>query len=89
MVFVSMSSDSLIFILDVNVERKGSKLNWRINDLVMFVDKQDVARIPVELYKRVCEIEAPGCPGPQYKAYVKATKYLSFMVLFLLFILGE
>ena len=74
---------------DENIERKGLKLYWRINDLVMFVDQYDVARIPVDLFNRICEIDAPGCPGPQYKSYVKATKHLFIMMLFLLFVLGK
>ena len=57
--------------------------------MIFFVDQNDVARIPVELFHKMCEVEAPGCPGPQYKSYVKATKHVFFITLFLLFILGE
>lgn len=69
-----------------SIEYINGKLHWKINHLVLFVDKKDVPRIPRELYDQICHIEAPGCPGPVYRGLLKATQKLLYMILFLVFV---
>lgn len=69
------------------IEYIEDKLNWRINSLVLFVDCFDVPRIPKELFHKICNIEAPGCPGPIFQNLCKATRQFLYMVLFLVFVL--
>ncbi len=70
-----------------SIEYINDKLHWTINCLLLFVDRKDVPRIPKELFKKICNIEAPGCPGPIYQGLLKATRQFLYMVLFLAFVL--
>ena len=68
------------------IEYIDGKLHWKINNLIWFVDKKDTPRIPRRLFDMICEIEAPGCPGPVYRGLLKATQKFLYMVIFLLFV---
>ena len=54
-----------------------------INDLILFIDKDDVPRIPSKLFDEVCQIKAPVCPGPVYLSLLKATVKFCFIIMFL------
>lgn len=69
--------------LEVNQE---GELTWVTKNLVMFVDKKDIPKIPRDLFYDLTEVEAPGCPGPIYTGLMRAFKRLSYMVIFLLFV---
>ena len=69
-----------------SIEYIDGKLHWKINHLVLFIDRKDVPRIPRELFEQICYIEAPGCPGPVYKGLLKATQKFMYMILFLVFV---
>ncbi len=62
-------------------------LHWKLNGLVLFVDRKDVPRIPKQLFHEICDIEAPGCPGPVYLGLLDATKQFLYMILFLIFVI--
>lgn len=68
------------------IEYVKEKLFWKMNCLIFFVDTKDKPRIPKELFRQVCEIKAPGCPGPIHKSLMKATKELMYMVVFFIFV---
>lgn len=57
--------------------------HWKINDLIMFVDKEDTPRIPKRLFEMVCQIDAAGAPGPVYRSLLKATQKFIVLLLFL------
>ena len=69
-----------------SAEYLNGKLYWKVKCLIFFVDKKDRPRIPQELFTRICEIEAPGCPGPVHESLINATKHLMYMIVFLLFV---
>ena len=69
-----------------SIEYVDGKLHWRVSDLIMFVDRKDVPRMPVELFDRICEIKAPGCPGPVSHSLLQATVQLGYMLGFLAFV---
>lgn len=68
------------------IEYINGKLYWDINSLIFFVTKHDVPRIPKALFKQICQLNVPGCPGPVYTSLYKATKQLMYMAIFLLFV---
>ena len=57
-----------------------------INDLILFIDKDDVPRIPSKLFDEVCQIKVPGSPGPVYLSLLKATVKFCFIIMFLGFV---
>ena len=61
-------------------------LNLLINDLVLFVDSEDMPRIPHQLFHEVCEINIAGAPGPVYRSLIEATKEFLQIVMFLVFV---
>ena len=69
-----------------SIEYADGKLHWRVSDLILFVDRKDVPRMPVELFDRICEIKAPGCPGPVSHSLLQATVQLGYMLGFLAFV---
>ena len=69
-----------------SIEYVDGKLHWRVSDLILFVDRKDVPRMPVELFDRICEIKAPGCPGPVSHSLLQATVQLGYMLGFLAFV---
>ena len=69
-----------------NIEFQNDRLHWVMHGLVFFVDKKDVPRIPREFFRRICDIQAPGCPGPVYASLAHATRQLSYMIIFLVFV---
>lgn len=69
------------------LEYQDDQLVWKVNSLVMFVDKKDKPRIPVELFQRVSdEDKVPDCPGSVPHNMVIALKQLLYMVIFLAFV---
>ncbi len=63
-----------------------NQLQWKTKGLVLFLDNGNTPRIPRKLFRKVCNIRAPGCPGPIYQGMLHAIKNLLYMVLFLLFV---
>ena len=57
-----------------------------INDLILFMDNDDVPRIPSKLFDEVCQIRVPGSPGPVYLSLLKATIKFFFIIMFLGFV---
>ena len=57
-----------------------------INDLILFIDNDDVPRIPSKLFDEVCQIRVPGSPGPVYLSLLKATVKFCFIIMFLGFV---
>jgi len=43
-----------------------------INDLVLFIDSQDMPRIPKQLFDEVCNIRVAGVPGPVFRGLLEA-----------------
>ena len=68
------------------IEYINDQLHWRLNHLILFVDRKDIPRIPKELFERICEIDAPGCPGPVYKSLLRACRKFLYMIIFLTFV---
>ena len=65
---------------------RDSPKNWIINDLILFIDNNDVPRIPRKLFEQVCDIEVPGSPGPVYRSLLVATGKFFLIILFLIFV---
>ena len=60
--------------------------HWFLNDLVLFVDNEDMPRIPKKLFKNVCEIKVAGVPGPVYRGLMLAMKQFLKIVVFIVFV---
>jgi hypothetical protein len=60
--------------------------HWTINDLVMFVDSEDMPRIPRKLFEMVCEIRVAGVPGPVFRGHIEAVTQLIKIILFVCFV---
>ena len=63
----------------------ASNTQWLINDLVLFIDNEDMPRIPTQLFEDVCNIRVAGAPGPVYLSLLKATKSFLMICAFLCF----
>ncbi|KAK2142796.1 hypothetical protein LSH36_912g00060 [Paralvinella palmiformis] len=66
------------------IDYQHGHLQWTIHGLVLFVDRRDTPRIPRDLFQKICQLEAPGCPGPIHKTLGRAVKQLALIVIFLL-----
>lgn len=60
--------------------------HWLINDLVLFIDNEDMPRIPRKLFEDVCEIRVAGVPGPVYLGLLFALKQFLKIGIFVGFI---
>lgn len=69
-----------------SLEYVGGRLHWRLRGLVMFLDREDTARVPRQLFEAVSRLEGPGMPGPVYKGLLTATRHFLYMVLLLAFV---
>ena len=68
---------------DIN---KDNTTQWIINDLVLFVDNDDIPRMPKKLFEEVCEIQVAGSPGPVARSLLEATGRFLIIVVFLIFV---
>ena len=71
---------------ELDVTRQRLPLCWDINDLILFVDKEDTPRIPRKLFDSTCNIRVSGAPGPVYRSLLAATGRFSIIIFFLLFV---
>ncbi|XP_045202831.2 uncharacterized protein LOC123556294 [Mercenaria mercenaria] len=69
----------------LNLEKKEPQ--WRIGHLLLFFDSFDTPRIPLNLFKKLCEVRVHGAPGPVYINLLKATGKFSIIVIFLFFVM--
>ncbi len=69
------------------VEYHKNRFVWKTKGLVLFLSNDNTPRIPKKLFRRVCSLKAPGCPGPVYQGMFVAIKQLLYMVLFLGFVI--
>jgi len=60
--------------------------HWLINDLVLFIDNEDMPRIPRKLFEDVCRIRVAGVPGPIYRGHLNAMKHFLRIVIFIFFV---
>ena len=60
--------------------------HWLINDLVLFVDNEDMPRVPRKLFEEICEIRVAGVPGPVYRGHLLALRQFLKLVLFVVFV---
>jgi len=60
--------------------------HWLINDLVLFIDNEDMPRIPRKLFEDVCRINVAGVPGPIYRGHLDAMKHFLKIVVFIFFV---
>ncbi|CAH1780981.1 unnamed protein product [Owenia fusiformis] len=65
---------------------KQNGLAWNINDLILFVDQDDMPRIPRKLFEEICDIQIHGAPGPVHLALLAATGKFFTIIVFLLFV---
>lgn len=70
-----------------SIEYVNQSLHWRVHSLILFIDSRDEPRIPKDLFHEICKIEAPGCPGPVHRSLMRAFRQLSYMVIFIIFVL--
>ncbi|CAH1775930.1 unnamed protein product [Owenia fusiformis] len=59
---------------------------WIINDLILFLDSEDMPRVPIKLFQEVCMIRLAGSPGPVYASLLVAACKLLSIIIFLLFV---
>ena len=62
------------------------RAHWMINDLVLFVDNEDMPRIPRNLFEEVCQINVAGAPGPVHQSLILATQEFLKILLFIFFV---
>lgn len=60
---------------------------WRIGHLLLFLDSYDTPRIPLRLFKKLCEVRIHGAPGPVYINLLRATGKFLIIVIFLFFVM--
>lgn len=60
--------------------------HWLINDLVLFIDNEDMPRIPRKLFDDVCRIRVAGVPGPVYRGQLLALRQFLKIVVFIFFV---
>lgn len=60
---------------------------WKIGHLLLFLDSNDTPRIPLNLFRKLCEVRVHGAPGPVYINLLKATAKFSIIVVFLFFVM--
>lgn len=60
--------------------------HWDINDLVLFVDSEDMPRVPKMLFDQVCQIRVAGVPGPVYRGLIEAMEQLLKIIVFIVFV---
>ncbi|OWF48967.1 uncharacterized protein LOC110452456 [Mizuhopecten yessoensis] len=60
---------------------------WRIGHLLLFLDSYDTPRIPLRLFKKLCEVRIHGAPGPVYINLLRATGKFLIIVVFLFFVM--
>lgn len=60
---------------------------WRIGHLLLFLDSFDTPRIPLRLFKKLCEVRVHGAPGPVYINLLRATGKFFIIVVFLFFVM--
>ena len=70
---------------DDSIEYIDNRLHWKVNSLALFVDKDDVSRIPRDLYWQICKLDFPGSPGPLHRSILTATGRLLGVLLYLVF----
>ena len=68
---------------DINDE---NPFTWNINDLILFIDRDDTPRIPRKLFDDTCQIQVDGTPGPVYRSLMVATAKFLAIILFLVFV---
>ena len=69
-----------------DVSKDTTPLCWNINDLILFVDNEDLPRIPRKLFDEVCNIRVAGAPGPVYRALLRAVGQFLCIIFFLIFV---
>ena len=69
----------------LNLEKKEPA--WKIGHLLLFLDSFDTPRIPLNLFKKLCEVRVHGAPGPVYINLLMATGKFSIIVVFLFFVM--
>ena len=60
---------------------------WKIGHLLLFLDSNDTPRIPLNLFRELCEVRVHGAPGPVYINLLIATAKFSIIVVFLFFVM--
>lgn len=60
---------------------------WKIGHLLLFLDSYDTPRIPLNLFRKLCEVRVHGAPGPVYINLLIATAKFSIIVVFLFFVM--
>ena len=63
------------------------EISWKIGHLLLFLDSFDTPRIPLRYFKRLCEVQVYGAPGPVYLNLLRATGKFLVIVIFLLFVM--
>ncbi|XP_050417814.1 uncharacterized protein LOC126831167 [Patella vulgata] len=63
------------------------EVRWTIGQLLLFLDSHDTPRIPLRLFKKLCEVRVHGAPGPVYLNLLRATGKFLIIVVFLLFVM--
>ncbi|XP_041359767.1 uncharacterized protein LOC121376057 [Gigantopelta aegis] len=63
------------------------EISWKVGHLLLFLDSFDTPRIPLRYFKRLCEVQVYGAPGPVYLNLLRATGKFLVIVIFLLFVM--
>jgi hypothetical protein len=75
---------------DDSIEYHTNRLHWKINSLALFVDHDDAARMPRELFRALCRLDVPGSPGSGFRVVLTAIGRLvgsaTFLVLLVLIV---
>ena len=62
-------------------------LKWNAKRLLLFLDRDDIPYIPKDFLFKSAKLGHFGCPGPVYKMYFKAFIELTWITLFLAFVM--
>ena len=75
-----------------NIEYLSGRLHWTLNSLIIFMDGQDMIRMPKDLFWMICSLNIPSTPGPFWKTLFLSTikliatfVYLAVLLLIILF----
>ena len=66
---------------------KSGIIYFRANSLILFINQEDHAYIPSELFYKICEMPVSTCPGSRSLNYCKAFVNFFYILLFLIFVM--
>jgi hypothetical protein len=64
----------------------NKRLKWKINRLILFLDKNDTPYITSKFFFDTCYLQQAGVPGPLFTSLLRATQRFLITCVFLFFV---